>query len=55
MDGEESDYNRTYIVNILDKNNNIVRSVKVENSTEWLYTKEMIDNDNIINWKVEII
>ena len=55
MDGEESNYERIYIINILDKNNNIVRSTKVENSTEWLYTKEMIDNDNIINWKVEII
>lgn len=53
-DGEEISYNRTYLVNIIS-NQNIVRNTKISNKTEWIYTNDMIVEDNITTWEIEII
>ena len=53
-DGEEKKENKKFLLLIKDSNNTITRSVIIENSTEFIYTNEMIENDNINNWNVEI-
>lgn len=54
VDGEETVYNRNYILNILNRYG-VVRSVEIQNETEWLYTNEMIAEDSVDDWGVEII
>ena len=54
VDGEETTYNRNYTLNILNRYG-VVRSVEIQNETEWLYTNEMIAEDSVDDWGVEII
>ena len=54
VDGEENVYSRKYTLNILNRYG-VVRSIEIQDETEWLYTNEMILEDNIDNWAVEII
>lgn len=54
-DGTEKLENKNYVLTIKDNNNNILRTINIQNSTEFTYTNEMIVEDGGGEWKVELV
>ena len=52
-DGEETIDDKKYLLEIYSGNNSI-RSVEIQNSREWIYTNEMITEDNVESWNVDV-
>lgn len=54
-DGAEKLENKNYVLTIKDNNNNILRTINIQNSTEFTYTNEMIVEDGGGEWEVEVV
>ena len=53
-DGEEVLPSKEYQVEILNSNGDVVRSEKIKDIRSWIYTNEMIAEDNLSGWTVNV-
>ncbi len=53
-DGEEVLPSKEYQIEILNSSGTVIRSEKVKDARSWIYTNEMIEEDNLNNWNVNV-